>query len=90
MTAQFDILTIGLATSEAFDGSVTVDTTVNLSFTLDTTELQTDITLATATIDPANVTTDDLMVFELERDVGSDDLTGDFELIYILLEYTKV
>ena len=88
-TAQFDILTIGLATSEPFDAAVTVDTTVNISFALDTTELQTDIMVATATIDPANVTADDVMVMELERDVGTDDLSGDFELLYILGEYTK-
>jgi len=89
VTLQFDILTIGLATSETFDAAVTVDTTVNLSQTMNTTELNTDICVITATIDPANVTADDLLVIELSRDVGSDNLLGDGQLLGIMLEYTR-
>ena len=89
VTLQFDILTIGLATSEAFDAAVTADTAVNLSFSLDTTELLTDMMIASATIDPANVAADDLLVIELARDVVTDTLVGDGELLGIMLEYTR-
>jgi len=88
-TLQYNILTIGLANSEAFDAAVTVDTNVNISHSLNTTELSTDIMIANATIDPANVASDDFMVIELSRDVASDDLVGDGELIGIMLEYTR-
>lgn len=89
VTLQYNILTIGLANSEAFDAAVTVDTTVNISHLLDTTELLTDLMIASATIDPANVASDDLLVIELSRDVGSDNLSGDGELVGIMLEYTR-
>ena len=89
VTLQFNILTIGLATSEAFNSAVTVDTTVNISHSMNTTELQTDVMVASATIDPANVVADDLMVIELSRDVASDNLTGDGQLVGVLIEYTR-
>lgn len=89
VTLQYNILTIGLANSEAFDAAVTVDTGVNISHSLNTTELLTDIMVASATIDPANVASNDLLVVELSRDVASDDLPGDGELIGIMLEYTR-
>lgn len=90
VTLQYNILTIGLANSEALDAAVTVDTNVNISHSLNTTELLTDVMVASATIDPANVTTDDLLVIELSRDVANDDLSGDGELIGIMLEYTRL
>lgn len=89
VTLQFDILTIGLATSEPFNAAVTVDTGVNLSFSLNTTELSTDVMIASAVIDPANVESNDLMVIELARDVTTDNLVGDGQLLGILLQYTK-
>lgn len=89
VTLQFNILTIGLATSEAFNSASTSDTSVNLSQSMNTTELSTDIMITTATIDPANVTADDLLVIELSRDVTSDNLTGDGQLLGIMLEYTR-
>lgn len=89
VTLQYNILTIGLANSEPFDAAVTVDTTVNISHSLNTTELLTDIMVASATIDPANVEADDLLVIELSRDVASDNLVGDGELVGIMLEYTR-
>ena len=89
VTLQYNILTIGLANSEAFDEAVTVDTDINISHSLNTTELLTDIMIASATIDPANIAADDLMVIELSRDVANDDLSGDGELIGIMLEYTR-
>lgn len=89
VTLQYDILTIGLANSEAFDSAVTVDTTVNISHAFDTTELDTDVMIASAMIDPANVEADDLLVIELKRDVSSDTLVGDGELVGIMLEYTR-
>ena len=89
VTLQYNILTIGLANSEAFNAAVTVDTTVNISHSLDTTELNTDVVKASATIDPANVAADDLLVLELSRDVGTDNLVGDGQLVGVLLEYTK-
>lgn len=88
VTLQYDILTIGLANSEAFNAAVTVDTGVNISHSLNTTELNTDICIASATIDPANVAADDLLVIELARDVA-DTLVGDGQLVGILLEYTR-
>ena len=89
VTLQYNILTIGLANSEAFDTAETVDTNVNISHSLNTTELLTDIMVASAIIDPTNVASDDLLVIELSRDVASDDLSGDGELVGILLEYTR-
>lgn len=89
VTLQFDILTIGLANSEAFDSAATVDTTINISQAMDTTELNTDICKASATIDPANVEAGDLMVFELARDVVSDNLVGDGRIVGVLLEYMR-
>lgn len=89
VTLQFNILTIGLANSEAFDSASLVDTTDNISQAMDTTELQTDIMVASKTTDPANVAADDLMVIGLSRDVASDNLSGDGQLVGILLEYTR-
>jgi len=89
VTLQYNILIIGLANSEAFDSAVTVDTTVNVSHSLNTTELNTDIMVASNTIDPANVAAGDLLVIELSRDVASDNLSGDGELVGILIEYTR-
>lgn len=89
-TLQYNILTIGLANSEEFESASTVDTTVNISHSLDAVTAVTDIMIASATIDPANVATDDLLVIELSRDVSSDDLSGDGELIGILIEYVRV
>lgn len=89
VTLQFNIYTIGLANSEAFNSAVTVDTTVNISQAMDTTELNTDVCVTSATIDPANVAADDLMVIELNRDVSNDNLTGDGQLVGILLEYMR-
>ena len=88
VTLQFNILTIGLANSEAFDSAVTSDTGVNISQAMNTTELSTDVMKASATINPANVAEDDLMVIELSRDVG-DDLVGDGRLLGVLVEYTR-
>lgn len=89
VTLQYDIYTIGLANSEAFDSAVTVDTGVNISHSLNTTELNTDIMVASATIDPSNVAADDLLVIEIKRDVATDTLVGDGELVGIMLEYTR-
>ena len=89
VTLQYNILTIGLANSEAFDEAVTVDTDINISHSLNTTELLTDIIIASATIDPANIAADDLMIIELSRDVSSDNLVGDGELVGIMIEYTR-
>ena len=88
-TLQYNVLTIGLANSEAFAAAITSDTTVNISHSLNTTELLTDIMIASATIDPANVAADDLLIIELARDVATDDLVGDGELVGIMLEYTR-
>jgi hypothetical protein len=89
VTLQYNILTIGLANSDEFDSADTVDTTINISHSLNTSELLTDIMVASATIDPANVAADDFMVIELSRDVASDNLSGDGELVGIMIEYTR-
>lgn len=86
---QYNILTIGLTDSEEFNAASTSDTGVNLTLLIDASGLPAKIWEQTATIDPANVAADDLMVIELARDVASDDLPGDGQLVGILLEYTK-
>ena len=88
VTLIYNILTIGIAHSEAFDSAVTVDTAVNISQTITTSEVTTDILIENATIDPANVASDDLLVIELSRDM-SDTLFGDSRLVGIMLEYTR-
>lgn len=89
VTGQYNILTIGLSNSEEFDAASTADTGVNISHSFFTTESLTEIMTASATINPANVAADDLMVIELSRDVASDNLPGDLELVGILIEYTR-
>ena len=89
VTLQFDILTIGVANSEEFKSADTVDTNVNLSFSMDTTELNSDLCVATATINPANVAADDWMVIEFKRDVANDDLSGDGQFLWLGYSYTK-
>ena len=44
---------------------------------------------ASATIDPANVAVDELMVLELKRDVATDTLVGDAQLIELDIEFTR-
>ncbi len=52
--------------------------------------LSTEIHKASATIDPANVAADDILVIGIQRDVATDDLVGNGQLFGILLEYTSV
>ena len=87
-TLLYNILTIGLANSETFDTAVTVDTTVDILHSLTTSSAIIDILIASATIDPANVTSDDLLVIELSRNM-SDTLFGDSRLVGIMLEYAR-
>ena len=89
VTLQYNILTIGLANSEAFNQPTTVDTNVNISHSLGVATLNTDVCVAQATIDPGNVEADDLLIIELSRDVTSDNLVGDGQLLGILIEYTR-
>ncbi len=51
--------------------------------------LSTEIHKASATIDPANVAADDLLIFGLSRDVATDNLDSDLQLIGVLLEYIR-
>jgi len=88
VTLQFHIFTIGIATSEPFVRAIPVDTGVNLSFSMNTTELNTDCVLANATIDPANVVAGGLLVIELSRDTA-DTLVGDGHLIGFHLDYSR-
>ena len=88
VSAIFDVFTIGIANSEAFDSAVTADTGVDITFSLNTTELQTDLCVSSNNIDPANVAADDVLVIELKRNM-TDTLTGDFELVAIQLEYAR-
>ena len=88
VTGILNILTIGLATSEAFNEAVVVDTDINITFNLNTTELLTDLCVASGTINPNNVAADDILVIEFSRDV-SDTLTGDLNIFSFLLEYTR-
>jgi len=89
VSLQYNILTIGLGNSEIFNTADTVDTNVNISHSLSTATLNTDVCVVSAVIDPANVVADDLMIMELSRDVASDDLTGDGQLLGILIEYKR-
>ena len=86
---QFNILTIGLANSEAFDSAATSDTGVNIGVWMDTTELNTDVMKWQETINPDNVAKNDLMVIELSRDVDSDTLVSDGQLLGILISYIQ-
>ena len=88
VTGILNILTIGLATSEAFNSAITDDTNVDITFNFNTTELNTDIMVASNTIDPTNVASDDILVIEFSRNVA-DTLTGDLKILGILLEYTR-
>lgn len=88
VTAILNILTIGLASSEAFNSAVTHDTGDDIVFNFNTTELQTDIVMASTTTDPANVAADDMMVIEFSRNI-TDTLVGDIQLFGFLLEYVR-
>lgn len=89
VTLQYNILTIGLANSETFNTPTVVDTGENLSHSLSTSTLNTDVCITSITINPANVEADDMMVIELSRDVTSDNLSGDGHLLGILVEYVR-
>jgi len=89
VTGQFDIHTIGLATGEEYNAAVLTDTTVNLSLAFTTSTHEHHVVIASATIDPANVAADDLLCIGLVRDVATDDLDSDLQLLGILLEYTR-
>lgn len=90
VTLIFSIYCIGVANSETFDTAVTAYNSNQITFSLNTTELNTDLCIASNTINPANVAADDLLVLELERDTGSDTLSGDGHLLGVLLEYGQV
>jgi len=89
VTLQYHIYTIGVTNNEEFDTAVLTDTTVNISHSLGTGTLNTEVATASATIDPANVAADDIMCIALVRDVASDDLVGNGQLLGILIEYTR-
>lgn len=89
VTGQFDIYTIGLATTEEFNEAVLTDTTVNVSLPFTTATHEHHVVIASATIDPANVATDDLLILGLVRDVTTDDLDSNLELLGVLITYTK-
>lgn len=89
VTLQFNILVIGLSTSENFNSASPVDTGVNLIQSMNTTELAGDVMITTATIDPTNVSADDMLIIELSRDITSDNLVGDGQVLGILLDYTR-
>ena len=89
VTLRYNIFTIGIANSETFNTANIVNTTIDIQHNLNTTESSADIMIASATIDPANVTADDLIVIGLSREVA-DSLVGDGQLIGILIEYTKM
>lgn len=88
-TLIFHIYAVGIANSESYDAADTVDTGVDITFNVDTTELLTDLMIATATIDPANVTNGDKIVIELIRNVATDTLVGDGELVDFTAKYIR-
>lgn len=88
VTLIFDIFAIGVANSEPYDAAVTVDTGIDLTFTLGTGTLLTDLMIATATINPSNVANGDKLVLELARNI-SDTLSGDGELVDLKLVWSK-
>jgi len=89
VSLRFNILTKGLSNSEPFNFAVTVDTGINIAQLMNETTISNDVCIVSVTIDPANVIADDLMVFELSRDVATDSLVGDGELLGVLIEYTR-
>ncbi len=86
----FDIYTIGIANGEEFNSAVLTDTTTNLSLAFTTSTHEHHMVTASASIDPANVADGDLLCFGLTRDVASDDLDCDGQLLGVLIQYTKV
>lgn len=90
VTLQYNIFTVGITNDQTFDTAILVDTNVNISHNMNTGTLSTEIAIANATIDPANVATDNILCIGIQRDVASDDLDSNGQLLGILLEYTKV
>ncbi len=90
VTLQYNIYTIGISTGEEYNQASISDTGVNISHVLNTGTHEHHVSIASATIDPANVTADDILVISLGRDVASDDLVGNGHLLGIMIEYTKV
>lgn len=88
-TLIFHIYVVGIADGEAYDSAVTVDTGVDIIFNFSASTLQTDIMTATATINPANVANGNKLVLEFIRNVATDTLVGDGELIDFDIIYTK-
>lgn len=89
VTLIFHIYAVGIANSEAYDTAVTVDTSVDITFNLSTSTLSTDMMEATATIDPTNVADGDKLVLEFIRNVATDTLVGDGEIIDFTIEYGR-
>lgn len=88
-TLVFHIYAVGIADSEAYDSAVTVDTGIDITFNFGVATLQIDMMKATATIDPANVADGDKLVLEFIRNVATDDLVGDGEMIDFDISYTR-
>lgn len=89
VTLQYNIFTIGVATTEEYNEAVLTDTGVNISHALTSGTHEHHVSVASATIDPANVAADDVLLIGIQRDVASDDLSGNGQLLGILLEYSK-
>jgi hypothetical protein len=90
VTLQYNIFTIGVATTGEFNEAVLTDTTVNITHSLTTASHMHLLSVASATIDPANVAADNMLLIGIQRDVASDDLDSNGELIGILLQYIRV
>jgi len=90
VTLQFDIYTIGLSTNETFNTALLTDTGINISHSLNVGTLSTELSITTATIDPPNVSADELLLIGMIRDVATDNLSGNGHLLGILLTYTRV
>lgn len=89
VTLIFDIYAVGIADSEAYDAAATVDTGVDITFNFTTSTLQTDMMTATTVIDPSNVADGEKLVLEFIRNVATDTLVGDGEIIDFTIEYGK-
>lgn len=88
-TVFFNILTLGLSDANEFNAAVTVDTNVNIVHQFGSADYPADIDIRSATINPDNVSADELMVIEISRDVA-DTLVDDIQLIGILMEYNRL
>ena len=99
VTVAFDILTLGVASGETWDTAVLTDeanesSAIDMSIALSTGNANTEMVIGSVTINPDNVSTDEVLLIGFKRnptaeDVINDHLEGDAQLLGINIEYTR-